>query len=77
MRRRTHYRAALSKALPDLAELASGQVVAGPGYGILVLSAGQGMVIEGGPREGGLGAFEQLEEEQGECWAFGQQASTS
>lgn len=67
MRRRTQYGAALSQALPDLAELASGQVVAGPSYGVLVLSTGQGMVIEGGPQEEGLGAFEQLEEEQGEC----------
>lgn len=35
-----------------------------------------GMVI-GGPREGGLGVFEQLEEEHSECWALSQQTSAS
>lgn len=40
-------------------------------------SAAEGMALEGGPWEGGLGVFEQREEEQSECRALGQQAGTS
>lgn len=39
-------------------------MVTSAGYGVSVLSAGEGMATERGPWEGGLGVLEQLEEEQ-------------